>query len=329
MKEKMLKLLLAVAVAASLLAGCGNTAEPADSGSVANDGADAVDSAVEECEHEWVDATCEEAKHCSKCGETEGEALPHTLMEATYHDAPTCTVCGAVEGEPLQSYFEEHGAEVLDAPVACTVNMVLCDPDNKTEHYMIKDGTWEQIDLYSEPADEEGYQLIHLELCFPWQAYYNAEQDINYVYNQYCILVCDWYTGREFLARDTFANESEGGSDAFAYTTTLDIDGVSYDVSYTKEQYIEAEDWVLQDNGDATNDIRDYTTYTFKVPEGYDGLVLAAIPKNEYEELDTETIDESEAYVFDDDYVEGTVFFRINKEGMVPERLPEEDDSAN
>ena len=29
------------------------------------------------CQHEWKEATCTEPKTCTKCGETEGEALGH------------------------------------------------------------------------------------------------------------------------------------------------------------------------------------------------------------------------------------------------------------
>ena len=34
------------------------------------------------CEHEWASATCTSPKTCTKCGETEGEALGHTWAEA-------------------------------------------------------------------------------------------------------------------------------------------------------------------------------------------------------------------------------------------------------
>ena len=56
------------------------------------------------CKHEWVDATCTAPKTCSKCQETEGEALGHTEgeWELTETDVVNtveiskkcCTVCG-------------------------------------------------------------------------------------------------------------------------------------------------------------------------------------------------------------------------------------------
>lgn len=315
MKKKILTLLLALVVSASALAGCGNSAEPAANGNAAEDTA-------EECVHEWVDATCEEPKHCSKCGETEGEALGHTLTEATYHEAATCTVCGKTEGEPKQSYFEERGTEVADAPVACTVNVLIYDPNNPTEHQMTTDATWEQIDCYSEPADEEGYQLVHLDVCASSQLYYDAALDIDYTSIFISGGIYDWYTGRHFPDR----YKANGAT--FDYSITLEVDGISYDVAYSNDSRWEFDDWVYNDSGDAICNIILYATYTFKVPDGYDGLVFAAVPENEYRVPDTETIDESESYAFDEDeYTEGTKFFRINKEGMVPERLPE--DSAN
>lgn len=60
-------------------------------------------------EHTWIDATCSESKHCSVCGETDGQPLEHTLIEANYQQPATCEVCGATVGEPLQADFEKYG----------------------------------------------------------------------------------------------------------------------------------------------------------------------------------------------------------------------------
>lgn len=53
------------------------------------------------CEHQFADADCVTPKTCSKCGETEGEALGHTWADADCVTAKTCTVCKATEGEAL------------------------------------------------------------------------------------------------------------------------------------------------------------------------------------------------------------------------------------
>lgn len=56
------------------------------------------------CKHEWAEATCTEPKTCTKCGETEGEALGHNWgeWEVSVEATPTsdglkkrtCTLCG-------------------------------------------------------------------------------------------------------------------------------------------------------------------------------------------------------------------------------------------
>lgn len=309
MKKKFLTLILMASVSASMLAGCGNAAETASSGNVVTDeteSADVADNAAEEaepeCVHEWNDATFARPKTCALCGET--------------------------EGEPKQSYFDEHGENVPDAPVECTVDAVIYNPDNPEEYQMVTDGTWEQIDCYSEPAEEEGYQLIHLELCASSQLYYDAAQNISYHSFLTDNAIYDWYTGRLFPTR------AMSDDDAFDYGITLNIDGVSYDVSFTKDLRGEFGEWTLDDNGDATQSAIAHNVYTFKVPNGYDGLVYAAIPRNEYIELDTETVygtgtedgesasgtdEENVYYAFDEGhYTDGTKFFRINRQEDSP-----------
>lgn len=73
------------------------------------------------CKHEWVEATCTEPKTCSKCGETEGEALGHSWgdweieMEATVTESGTkvrtCSRCGATRTESYETetfYADGH-----------------------------------------------------------------------------------------------------------------------------------------------------------------------------------------------------------------------------
>ena len=53
-------------------------------------------SCSKECEHTWQDATCTEPKVCTKCGETEGEALGHSLEKIAATPA-TCQIAGNSE----------------------------------------------------------------------------------------------------------------------------------------------------------------------------------------------------------------------------------------
>ena len=332
MKKKILALILA-ATTAAMFAGCGNAAKQADSGeAVIGDEAAAETDTAEgtagepECTHEWVDATCTEAKHCSICGATEGEPLPHTWVEATYETPKTCSVCGTTEGEPKQSYFDEHGVDVPDGPVDCTMDYIYYNSDDPETYCRVGDAVFTQTDCYAEPADEEGYQNVHLKLTVTMQPgyYYDAAEDVTYSSVRYTGSMYDWYTGRMLPVRDM------SGDDAQEYAVTLDIDGASYEVSYSAEISWEQGEWVRDEAGNATISATATKEYIFRIPEGYDGLVYCAIPRREYSELDTETVsglDEAEYIPLDpsdEDYVEGMQYFRINRT-EIPVREAEAD----
>ena len=76
--------------------------------------------------HKWNDATCTEAKTCSVCGETEGEALGHNWNDATCTEAKTCSVCGATEGEALghsePDYINNGDTHSIDYPCCDTLD---------------------------------------------------------------------------------------------------------------------------------------------------------------------------------------------------------------
>lgn len=69
------------------------------------------------CDHDWSDATCTEPKTCSKCGETDGDALGHDWQEATCTTAATCSRCGETKGEPLG---HDIAGWVTDTPATCS-----------------------------------------------------------------------------------------------------------------------------------------------------------------------------------------------------------------
>ena len=79
------------------------------------------------CEHDWREATCEEARTCSKCGDVEGEPIGHDWQEATCLSPKKCAVCGKTEGKKTDHVWGEAtctepgrcaicGAENLYAP---------------------------------------------------------------------------------------------------------------------------------------------------------------------------------------------------------------------
>ena len=67
--------------------------------------------------HNWVAATCTQAKTCSTCGVTEGSALGHNWQAADCTHAKTCSRCGATEGSALGHSWQ---AATEYAPKTCS-----------------------------------------------------------------------------------------------------------------------------------------------------------------------------------------------------------------
>ncbi len=91
--KKMIPLLLVLLV---LLAGCG-------------------------CEHIWKPATCDTAKACELCGETDGAPLGHVWQAATCDKAKTCEVCSKTEGEALGHDWQDATCETPKTCNRCKV----------------------------------------------------------------------------------------------------------------------------------------------------------------------------------------------------------------
>jgi len=70
------------------------------------------------CKHEWTEATCLTPKTCTKCEETEGEALGHSFADADCVTPKTCSVCSATEGEALGHTFVDADCVT---PKTCSV----------------------------------------------------------------------------------------------------------------------------------------------------------------------------------------------------------------
>lgn len=94
--------------------------------------------------HEWADAACTTPKTCTKCGETEGEALGHDWVDATCTTPKTCSVCGEIEGEALGHTYEtvDNGIDFITATQTIRTECTVCGDvsDELTqEHYTFVD----------------------------------------------------------------------------------------------------------------------------------------------------------------------------------------------
>lgn len=53
------------------------------------------------CDHEWIRATCQAPRTCSRCGETEGKVRAHEWASTACNAPEGCIVCGTMEGMEL------------------------------------------------------------------------------------------------------------------------------------------------------------------------------------------------------------------------------------
>ncbi len=67
-------------------------------------------------DHQWVDATCEEAMKCSVCGVHEGNALGHDWEWATCTTPNTCKTCGKTNGTATGHSWSNA---TFEAPKTC------------------------------------------------------------------------------------------------------------------------------------------------------------------------------------------------------------------
>jgi len=66
--------------------------------------------------HDWIAATCLDAKTCNRCGLVEGEALGHNWLDATCTVPSTCDRCRDTQGEALGHNWQDA---TCTAPSTC------------------------------------------------------------------------------------------------------------------------------------------------------------------------------------------------------------------
>lgn len=308
MFKKMISAVVAMMMLAAFafaLAGCNGAEQPNSPASV-TPSASHMDSssAAEVHKHTWAEATCTSPKTCSECGETEGEALGHTLGKATYFAPAACSVCGESVGEPKPDYFTEHGIPVADAPKDYTHKCIIADVNDYS--YAISEGFAATVKEYKIEADtKEGYNKVTFVVAVTGEI--NWEDENGHVgYNTLALGtgLYDVYSGQSFYGAD------KKGSGSGEYAMTIELDGVSYEITYTDNVKYDWGEWVeTEDN--ATLTVTVTNSYEIHVPEEYDGLVYCAeaITKIEVEE----GVQTEETFAGELDNLSECKFFRLNK----------------
>ena len=209
-------------------------------------------------------------------------------------------------GEISHDYFTANGLTVLEKiPEEFTFNALvfnMVDPQN--QHPQPATGV---PACNVTPDEEEGYKKVSLKLMITIPG--NSATENMMISNA----VYDLYTGRKL------PSQSLNGTDGYDYSAAIQVNGVSYNLHYSKENDWE---WTTTEEGEEAQVC--YQTWTMKVPEDYDGLVYAAVdvvsdPLESLYETEgekTEEIDESEYYAMDiaeDETrnLDNTVFFRF------------------
>lgn len=216
----------------------------------------------------------------------------------------------------VSNYFAEHGVEVLPSLPEKSPKVYYCtwQKDNPDVY-----AQWDDADISFnqtvEPSDEkEGYKKVTLETEVSMHLIYTDPSLQGEWRVAWSNDIYDLYTGRTLPARTIM------GTDGFDYEATVTYDGQDYPVYYSKN--IEWTDMGSPMVG-VQSDLGIYAchqTYTFLVPEAYDGLVYGLLPKDAPSDTDADAqkdIDESESYALDD-LAEGDLaratYFRFGQE---------------
>lgn len=297
--KKLSIILTAVLLVALLLTGCQCKHEWADATcEVPKTCTKCGETEGEALGHTWAEATCEEAKHCTTCGKTEGEPAGHTLTEADYWNAAVCTVCGAEVGEPLEPYFVKMGVADKLIEFGKPYDYKCEAPNNPaytvTGKFLVDEyETFESDDTHEAL---EGYEWKRVKVNF-----FIPESELEYG-GHVSLNTLDFYTAP---ANDEAGQTISDGEDVQKtfYWNGKEYDGglVEFTVLTNTQAYMagfmNTKCWIYM------------AEFYVRVPVGYDGVVLAPYNKtSEIKELKAsgKSIDEATVKAPD------TLFFRLN-----------------
>lgn len=225
--------------------------------------------------HTWDEATCVAPRTCTKCGETEGEALGHVWEAATYWEPKTCSVCGKTEGSPLESYFESNFLYAKTGLSNTKTSIVAYrDPDHE---YIAHTASVTFTNYKETNSSKRDYVKISFDLN------YAVSLNLPRSWNNAGTVVplgcfADYYSGLTSSGGDIVGGDNTSDSEFSVsfkgekytiYCSCTDISG-----EFGKES-LQNGMWVM-----------DYTSthrWTVEIPKDYDGLVYCLGQTTEYE----------------------------------------------
>jgi len=105
--------------------------------------------------HSWKDATCTEGKICTDCGETDGKAKGHNWKEATCTEGKTCTICGETDGKAKGHNWKE--ATCTEAKTCAECGVI----EGAVKEHTWKDATCKEPKTCTGCGKTEGSALEH------------------------------------------------------------------------------------------------------------------------------------------------------------------------
>lgn len=193
--------------------------------------------------HVWSDATCTEAKICTECGETEGEALGHSWIEATCEEPEVCSVCGDTQGDAL-----EHTVDLWTtiSEASCTetgLESGFCPVCNETVERTIElkehtVGDWVITEMPTEYA--EGTRVKRCTICgaeVEEESFSMSEEELERLYKNQCKSISydslsrtpDQYEGEYVKFTGKVVQVCSEASSALYYSTYRVATSGSYD----------------------------------------------------------------------------------------------------
>lgn len=257
------------------------------------------------------------ASSLTACGGAASSSASSEAAASSSESTASSREAGAEAKTAVTNYFEENGIEVQPLPDGqVPMDFVTWLADDPSVYTVWDTGTVNVFSAISTPAeDREGYQKVTLQLQAVMRLKGDASLDGDWRIS-WQNGVYDLYTGRHFPSKSTQENVVDG----FEYETTVTYDGQEYPVYYSKNSNWSYSGWNENPmTHEQENNAICQQTYTFLVPDGYDGIVYGVFPATTPSEEITgeEEIDESETYALEDMEdmeADKVTFFRVNQE---------------